>query len=86
MPSIQIRSDANAIVAQKAIPSGATAKIQAAYGGTAAQAADALLDDMMPIMRERVLRILEEKQAALDAATANAAKQAIQTDMNTEWP
>lgn len=86
MPSIQIRSDTNQIVAQKTIPSGATAKIQAAYGGTAGQAADALLEDMVSEMRVKVLRILEEKQAAIDSATAGAAKQAIQANMSVEWP
>ena len=87
MARLQIRTDANAVLASVDIPDTAIPRLKAAFGGgTNAEVAAAVLAFASPVIRAEMKKRLLELKWAADYAIVPANQATEAAAIDTDWP
>ena len=87
MARLQVRTDANALLAEVEIPDTALPRLRTVFGGTtAAQTAAAFLAWVVPTLRTYVRRTILEGKWAADFTAVNTGQATEETALDTDWP
>ncbi len=87
MARLQIRTDANSLLAEVTVPDSAIPRIRTAFGGaTNAETAAAYLAWLLPTSRAEVIRRVKDAKFTADYAAVNTGQATEGVALETDWP